>query len=108
MMTNQDLSEGLVLLWQIAKEMATRSSDTPEECWLELMRAFWSGDFAPNGLVLWPTDVNVSEGEKFEGLTRSGLAQVALGSPKFNQLGAEAHWPIVHSNPLHGQGQGEP
>jgi hypothetical protein len=88
-MTNQDIHEDSVLLWQLANEMAKGSSDTREECWLELMRAFWSGDFAPNGLVLWQTDYRKKDGDKSEVLTRFDLALAALGSGQYKTLGAK-------------------
>ncbi len=86
----QELNNDLVLLWELAEEMATGSSKTRAECWLELMDAFWQGDFALSGLTLWQSDPALQGGEKFRELTRDDLVVAALGEPESKRLGLGA------------------
>lgn len=68
-----------ILLWEIVAEMSAQNGRSVEANWLHLMKEFWKGTFAPNGLTQFarPNPGSEVKGlDVYEELTRYDLMQV--------------------------------
>ena len=71
-----DEAQGYTLLWDAAAEMSRANGQPLGRNWLRLIDAFWSGNFAPDGLTyFYPV---LPAGREYVVLKRDALAGMLL------------------------------
>ena len=79
--------DNLLLLWDIAMHMSRNNGETIERSWLKIMRAFWSGQFAIEGLMLRQRGSPRPDLEIHGPMKPTDLAYAVLGQDAVKKLG---------------------